>query len=96
MDVRSTKSHFTGDMSFGTGAPFCSCVMSIFSADPVDFDFIRTLNGKPFPLRLAGTVVRHGASARGGPLTNFVVDDARGTFPRRPRARRRVAVHRQR
>ena len=41
---------------------------------------MRTLNGKPFPAtgrgQLIGTV-----KARGGPLTHFVVDDARGDVP---------------
>ena len=79
MDVRSTKSHLTGDMSFGTGAPLLLVRNVKLRADPVDFDLIRTLNGKPFPLdwqgQLFGTV-----TARGGPLTNFVVDDARVLF----------------
>ena len=48
-------------------------------ADPIDFDLMRTLNGKPFPStgrdRSFGTV-----KGRGGPLTHFVVDDARGRF----------------
>lgn len=79
MDVRSTKSHLTGDMSFGTGAPILLVRNVDVRADPVDFDLIRTLAGKPFPQdwqgQLLGTV-----KARGGPLTNFVVDDMRGIF----------------
>ena len=79
MDVRSTKSHLTGDMSFGTGAPLLLVRNVKLRADPVDFDLIRTLNGKPFPLdwqgQLFGTV-----TARGGPLTHFIVDDARVLF----------------
>ena len=79
MDVRSTKSHITGDMSFGTGAPLLLVRNVSLRADPIDFDLIRTLNGKPFPLdwqgQLFGTV-----TARGGPLTHFIVDDARALF----------------
>ena len=79
MDVRTTKSHLTGEMTFGTGAPLLLVRNVDVRADPVDFDLIRALNGKPFPEdwqgRLVGTV-----KARGGPLTHFVVDDARGSF----------------
>jgi translocation and assembly module TamB len=79
MNVRSTKSHLTGNMSFGTGQGVLLVRNVDLKADPVDFDLMRTLAGGPFPYdwqgQLFGTV-----RARGGPLTNFVVDDARGTF----------------
>jgi translocation and assembly module TamB len=79
MDVRSVGSHVTGDMTFGTGAPLLLVQNVDLRADPVDFDLLRTLNGKPFAEdwqgRLIGTV-----KGRGGPLTHFVVDDARGLF----------------
>ena len=79
MDVRSVKSHLMGDITFGTGAPLLLVQNVNVRADPIDFDLIRTLNGKPFPEdwqgRLIGTV-----KARGGPLTHFVVDNVRGIF----------------
>src|SRR6185312_13663700 len=79
MDVRSTKSHLTGTMNFGTGAPLLLVRDVDIVAQPVNFDLLRTLGGKPFPQDwqgdLTGTV-----KARGGPLTHFYVDDARGTF----------------
>jgi translocation and assembly module TamB len=79
MDVRTTKSRLTGTMSFGTGAPLLLVRNVDVRADPVDFDLIRTLNGKPFPEdwqgQLVGTV-----KGRGGPLTHFYVDDAQGSF----------------
>lgn len=79
MDVRTTKSHLIGDMTFSIGAPVLLVRNVDLRAQPMDFDFVRTLNGKPFPVdwqgQLTGTV-----KARGGPLTHFVVDDARGTF----------------
>src|SRR6185312_2222849 len=63
----------------GIGAPILLVRNVDVRADPVNFDLIRTLNGKPFPEDwqgdLNGTV-----KARGGPLTHFVVDDARGSF----------------
>lgn len=79
MDMHSTKSHLTGDMSFGIGEPVLLVRGVDLRADPVDFDFIRTLAVKPFPIdwqgQLFGTV-----KARGGPLTHFYVDDGRATF----------------
>jgi translocation and assembly module TamB len=79
MNVRSTKSHLTGNMSFGTGQRVLLVRNVDLKADPVDFDLMRTLAGGPFPYdwqgQLFGTV-----RARGGPLTNFIVDDARATF----------------
>ncbi len=79
MDVRSTKSHLTGDMSFGIGAPVLLVRDVNLRGDPVDFDFLRALSGKPFPVDWQGQIFAT-ARGRGGPLTNFFVDDARGTF----------------
>src|SRR3954466_752354 len=79
MDVRSTKSRLRGNMTFETGGPVLAVHDVKLVADPVDFDLLRTLNGKPFPAdwqgKLTGTV-----TARGGPLTHFMVDAADGTF----------------
>jgi translocation and assembly module TamB len=79
MDVQSTKSHLTGEMEFGIGAPVLLVRGVDLRADPVDFDLLRTLNGKKFPTdwqgQLFGTV-----RGPGGPLTHFVVDDAQATF----------------
>ena len=79
MDVRSTKSHLTGGMSFGIGAPVLLVRDVNVRGDPVDFDLLRTLSGKPFPVDWQGQIFAT-ARGRGGPLTNFVVEDARGTF----------------
>ncbi|HEY6829219.1 MAG TPA: hypothetical protein VI259_20300, partial [Gemmatimonadaceae bacterium] len=79
MDVRSTKSHVTGDMTFSIGAPILLVRNVDLRAQPMNFDLIRTLNGKPFPVDWQGNLVGT-VKARGGPLTHFVVDDARGTF----------------
>ena len=95
MDVHSTKSHLTGDMSFGTGAPVLLVRNVDLRADPVNFDLLRTLAGKPFPQDWQGDLIGT-VKARGGPLTNFVVDDAQGDVPRRARARRGVALLGQR
>lgn len=79
MDVRSTSSHLTGDMWFGTGAPVLLVRNVDLRADPVTFDLLRTINGKPFPQDWRGNIVGT-VKARGGPLTHFYVDDARATF----------------
>lgn len=79
MDMRTTGSHLTGEMWFGIGAPVLLVRNVNLKADPVTFDFIRTLNGKPFPYDWRGDIFGS-ARGRGGPLTRFVVDDARGYF----------------
>jgi translocation and assembly module TamB len=79
MDMRTTGSHLTGDMWFGTGAPELLIRHVNLKADPVTFDFIRTLNGKPFPYDWKGDIFGT-VRARGGTQRHFVVDDARGTF----------------
>ncbi|MEO6526387.1 MAG: translocation/assembly module TamB domain-containing protein [Gemmatimonadaceae bacterium] len=79
MDVRTTKSRLIGDMTFETGGPVLSIHDVKLKADPLDWDLLRALNGKPFPAdwqgTLTGTVV-----ARGGPVTRFFVDAADMTF----------------
>jgi translocation and assembly module TamB len=79
MDVKTTGSHVTGSMWFGIGAPVLLVRNVDLKGDPVDFDFIRYINQKPFPMdwrgQLYGTV-----KGRGGPLTNFVVDQSDVTF----------------
>ncbi|MDE3214851.1 MAG: translocation/assembly module TamB domain-containing protein [Gemmatimonadota bacterium] len=79
LDVRSERSHLVGAMTFAVGAPVLGVRDVNLRAEPVNFDLLRTLNGKPLPVDwqgdLRGTVV-----ARGGPLTHFVVDTSHLTF----------------
>jgi len=79
MDVRTTRSRLKGKMTFGVGGPVLIVKDIAMDAAPMNFDLIRTLNGKPFPYDwqgdLTGTV-----RARGGPVNRFHVDDARLTF----------------
>ena len=75
MDVRSTKSRLTGAMTFAVGGPILAVKNLDVVAAPLDFAFIRALNGKPFPVDWQGTLSGT-LKARGGPLTNFRVDDA--------------------
>ncbi len=73
MDIRSTKSHLKGTMTFDVGGPVLAVHDVKLQADPVDFDLLRTLNGKPFPADWQGTLTGT-VTARGGPLTHFFVD----------------------
>ncbi|MDE3151599.1 MAG: translocation/assembly module TamB domain-containing protein [Gemmatimonadota bacterium] len=79
MDVQAARSRLRGAMTFGVGGPVLQVKDVSLQADPVDFDLLRTLNGKAFPVdwqgRVFGTV-----AARGGPLTHFAVDTANLTF----------------
>ena len=79
MDVRSTRSHLRGRMTFGVGGEVLIVKDLALEAAPVNFDLIRTLNGKPFPYDwqgdLTGTV-----RGRGGPVNRFKIDDANITF----------------
>ncbi|MEP6730267.1 MAG: translocation/assembly module TamB domain-containing protein [bacterium] len=79
MDVRSTKSHLKGQMTFETGGPVLAVHDVKLQADPVDFDLLRTLNGKPFPADWQGTLTGT-VAARGGPLTHFIVDASDLTY----------------
>ncbi|NUQ19560.1 MAG: translocation/assembly module TamB [Gemmatimonadaceae bacterium] len=79
MDVRSTKSHLTGAMTFAVGEPVLAVKNLDVVAAPIDFAFIRALNGKPFPVDWQGTISGT-LKGRGGPLTNFRVDDANLVF----------------
>jgi len=79
MDVRTVKSRLLGDMTFETGGPVLAVHDVKLHADPVDFDLLRTLNGKPFPADWQGKLTGD-VTARGGPLTHFFVDDANIVF----------------
>ena len=78
MDVKTTKSRLIGQMNFGIGAPVLLVRDLNVRGDPIDFDLIRAFTTKPFPDwqgQIIGTM-----TGRGGPLTHFQVDDARGVF----------------
>jgi translocation and assembly module TamB len=79
LDMRSTKSHVTGAMTFVVGLP----VLAVTNVDaqfaPLDFDLLRTFAGGPFPVDWQGTFT---GSVRGpgGVLTDWHVDDGELTF----------------
>ncbi|MEP6689928.1 MAG: translocation/assembly module TamB domain-containing protein [Gemmatimonadaceae bacterium] len=79
LDVRTTRSHLTGAMTFGVGGPVLVVKDVDMDAAPMDFDLVRTLNGKPFPVDWQGVLTGH-VKGRGGPLNRFVVDSSRLVF----------------
>ncbi len=79
MDVRTTGSRLLGDMTFAVGGPVLALKNVDLQAAPVDFDLLRTFNGKDFPYdwqgKITGTV-----KASGGPLDRFRVEQSFLTF----------------
>src|SRR6202165_1096125 len=79
MDVRTTGSRLLGQMTFAVGNPILAVKNVDLQAAPVDFDLLRTLNGKPFPYDWQGKITGNVKGA-GGPLTHFKVDQSSLTF----------------
>jgi translocation and assembly module TamB len=79
MDVATTGSHLIGDMTFAVGGPILVVKDVKMSAQPFDFDLLRALNGKPFPVDWRGQLYGS-VRARGGPLTRFAVDESEVIF----------------
>src|SRR5690349_17494417 len=75
MDVRSTRSHLLGNMTFGTGGNVLAVKNVELQAAPVNFDLLRTLNGKPFPYNWQGNITGT-VRASGGPLNHFKVEES--------------------
>jgi translocation and assembly module TamB len=79
MDVSSTKSRLTGNMTFVVGGPVLVVKDVNLRGAPINFDLVRTLAGEPLPVDWQGNlygIVR----GPGGPLTKFVVDTSFVTF----------------
>ena len=79
MDVRSTRSHLLGKMTFVTGADTLSVTDVQLIAAPVNFDLLRTLNGKAFPYDWQGDITGT-VRASGGNLARFRVEDSQLRF----------------
>jgi len=79
MDVRSTRSHLQGGMTFVLGHDTLGVTNVRLAAEPVNFDLLRTLNGKPLPYNWQGNITGT-VRASGGNLARFHVEDARFTF----------------
>lgn len=79
MDMRSTKSHLTGAMTFQVGFPVLGVTNVDAQFSPLDFDLLRTLAGGPFPVDWQGTFTGN-VRGPGGLLTDWHVDNAQMTF----------------
>jgi hypothetical protein len=79
MDVRSTRSRLLGSMTFTTGADTLSVSNVKLRASPVNFDLLRTLNGKAFPYDWQGDITGT-VRASGGNLARFRVEDSQLRF----------------
>lgn len=79
MDMRSTRSHLVGKMTFVTGTDTLSVRDVQLAASPLNFDLLRTLNGMPFPYDWEGDITGT-VRASGGNLARFKVEDAQMTF----------------
>lgn len=79
LDVRSTRSHLLGKMTFVTGADTLSVTDVQLAASPVNFDLLRTLNGKVFPYDWQGDITGI-VRASGGNLARFHVEDSQLRF----------------
>jgi translocation-and-assembly-module (TAM) inner membrane subunit TamB-like protein len=75
MDVRTTRSRLLGQMTFGTGGSVLAVKNVDLQAAPVDFDLLRTLNGKPFPYDWQGKITGN-VRGSGGPLNHFKVEQS--------------------
>ncbi len=72
MDVRTMSSRLMGQITFETGGPVLVVKNVDVDAMPVDFDLLRTFNGKDFPYDWQGKLTGH-VTAPGGPLNRFRV-----------------------
>jgi translocation and assembly module TamB len=80
MDVRSTRSHLIGEMTFGVGGGLPLQIRNVnLRANPVDFALIETLSGKPLPVPWAGQIFGD-VRAPGGLVTDFDVTSFRGEW----------------
>jgi hypothetical protein len=79
MDVRSTRSRLLGSMTFTTGADTLTVSNVQLTASPVNFDLLRTLNGKAFPYDWQGDITGT-VRASGGNLARFRVEDTQLRF----------------
>ncbi len=79
MNVRTTRSHLTGAMTFAVGGPVLGVQDVDVALSPVNWDLLRTFNGKALPYDFQGTLTGT-VKARGGPLNRFLVDDMRVAY----------------
>ena len=79
MDVRTTQSRLTGDMTYAVGGPMLVVKDVRIIGAPLDFALIRVFNGKPFPYPWRGQLTGY-LRGSGGPLNRFRVNETKFTF----------------
>lgn len=79
MDIRTTQSRLTGNMTYAVGGPLLVLKDVNVAAAPLNFSLIEVFNGKPLPYPWRGQLTGF-LRASGGPLNRFNVDETRFTF----------------
>jgi translocation and assembly module TamB len=79
MDVRTGSSRLRGAMTFAVGGPLLEVRDLDLAAEPITFALLEDIAGEKFPYPWRGDL--HGTvKGRGGPLNNFVVQEATVEF----------------
>ncbi|MDQ8163986.1 MAG: hypothetical protein P3C10_15515, partial [Gemmatimonadota bacterium] len=79
MDARSLRSRLRGRMTFAVGGPVLRVDDVALDLEPANTELLRWFNGEPFPYDWKGNVTGR-VVARGGPVTDWRLDDAQLTF----------------
>jgi translocation and assembly module TamB len=79
LDARALRSRMRGRMTYGVGGPVLRVTDVDLDLQPAHTDFLRWLNGEPFPYDWRGALTGR-VAGRGGPITDWQLDEARLTF----------------
>ncbi len=79
MDARALQSRLKGNMTFAVGGPVLRVKDVDLQLAPASTALLRWFNGEPFPYDWQGNVTGR-VIARGGPITNWQLDDAQLSF----------------
>lgn len=79
MDARALRSRLRGRMTYAVGGPVLAVNDVDLDLRPAHTDFLRWLNAEPFPYDWRGALTGR-VAGRGGPITDWQLDEARLTF----------------
>jgi translocation and assembly module TamB len=79
MDARALRSRLRGRMTYAVGGPVLAVNDVDLELRPAHTDFLRWLNGEPFPYDWRGELTGR-VAGRGGPITDWQLDEARLTY----------------
>ncbi|MEY3273163.1 MAG: hypothetical protein RLZZ341_2064 [Pseudomonadota bacterium] len=79
LDARALRSRMRGRMTYGVGGPVLRVTDVDLDLQPAHTDFLRWLNGEPFPYDWRGALTGR-VAGRGGPITDWQLDEARLTY----------------